>query len=205
MVFLKYKVFCNTDQKWEYVIKQDDESPPAFCPVNSDHEILLESVAIDESFDVSGNFVEVVKLPESQPFSAPTFRTKRDSSETILEMIESETKEIILEINEERFIHGGEIVFVGSKIGDYFEAEVCDPNGVIPEDIRSTICENWPIVTKYVNRQWLPDGSGLLQVVTKPLNAKIPQGLFLKILFKTCQKLGQREFGVNYYLTKKLF
>lgn len=42
----KYKVFCTTDNKWEYVWKHEAEGAPTVCPFNASHTINTLSVAV---------------------------------------------------------------------------------------------------------------------------------------------------------------
>ena len=45
--FFKFKVYCETDQKWEHILKEVDEAPTQ-CPVDSNHTITTDSGAIEE-------------------------------------------------------------------------------------------------------------------------------------------------------------
>lgn len=47
MKILKYKIYCETDAKWEYVYKEESESAPTTCPINTAHTIVSNSVAVD--------------------------------------------------------------------------------------------------------------------------------------------------------------
>lgn len=43
---LKYRIWCQTDLKYEYVILEEGIAAPTKCPTNDDHDITLNSVAI---------------------------------------------------------------------------------------------------------------------------------------------------------------
>lgn len=51
MKLYKYKIYCQTDSKFEYVWKDEDEAAPTTCPTNTAHTCDLNSVAIDETVD----------------------------------------------------------------------------------------------------------------------------------------------------------
>lgn len=58
---LQYKIFCITDQKWEYVWLEEDKAAPSQCPNDTTHEVNIDSVAV-ENIRESGK-VEVTSLP----------------------------------------------------------------------------------------------------------------------------------------------
>jgi hypothetical protein len=45
----KFRIFCVTDNKYEYVWLEDGEAAPSFCPVNSSHTIDANSISIVQS------------------------------------------------------------------------------------------------------------------------------------------------------------
>lgn len=47
----KYKIFCQTDNKWEKIIKNENESAPTACPVNTNHVVAVGSEVIEEIID----------------------------------------------------------------------------------------------------------------------------------------------------------
>lgn len=149
------------------------------------------------------NSREILKLPDAQPFSCPTFRTKRDSTAEIVEIAPGETKVIDYILTEERYVHGGSLVSEGSQLGDFISAEVIDVNGLIPAPYRAALCEAWPVVVRYINKEWITP-TGVHDINTYPLNAKVTQGLVLRINYTAINQGTTRKLGVNYFLTKKL-
>lgn len=145
-----------------------------------------------------------VVISEQAPFSAPTFRTKRDATPGLITLQENATESVDYTLTEERYVHGGEIVYTGIKIGDWISASIVDDNGVIPAPYRAILCEAWPIVATYIYKHYVPEGSGYQSIQTYPLNAKITEGLKLRVTVNTCSTIGERKIGMNYYLTKKL-
>lgn len=145
--------------------------------------------------------------PEPLPFAQPTYRTKRDATPEWQVCLESTIAVEDLILTEERYISGGRLIFHNTKEGDYITAEVRDSDpGVIPSQYRNVLCEDYPIVAKYVVKKWLKpvDGYDDIIIDTYPLNAKISSGLILRISFHASDIAGERKFAVNYHLTKKL-
>lgn len=150
------------------------------------------------------NTIKPVSVQEQPPFATPSYRTKRDKTPSILEISASSSETIDFLITEERYVSGGGIVYTGAKIGDYLTAEVYDVDQVIPSPYRTALCENWPSVSKYIIGQWIPEGNGVFEINTYPLNAKITAGLYLRVTYVASSETGTRKLGVNYHLTKKL-
>ena len=203
-IFHQYKIFCETDQKFEYVWRASDEGEPTSCPIDTNHTCNLDSIAINQTVDNSVRPVEVLSQAEHEPFAKPTYRTKWDASSDVVTMGANEVTDMDLVLSEERYAHGGSVVYEGIKLGDWLEAEIRDEAGFIPEEYRSTLCEDWPLVAKYISRYYLPPGSGQCDMSTYPLNAKIPPGLMFRVTIHTCSEVGERKLATNYYLTKKL-
>lgn len=149
------------------------------------------------------NTREISKLPDSQPFATPSFRTKRDATSEIVEIAPGSSGSIDYTITEERYVHGGKLIVSGNEMGDRFEAEVIDLNGVIPAPYRAAMCENYPTVAKYIESEWM-EKSGVHEINTYPLNAKVTANLVLRVTYFTTSAGSNRQVGINYYLTKKL-
>jgi hypothetical protein len=147
------------------------------------------------------------KVISQPPFSEPMYRTKRNATSDPISCPANETVEIDYLITEERFVFGGEIIIKNAEFGDFLTASVYDRNSVIPELYRATVCENWPTVSEYIEKQWIPVSTGNITVQsinTYPLNAKITSGLFLRITYSAANCGINRDILVNYYLTKKI-
>jgi hypothetical protein len=156
---------------------------------------------------IKGYLPKQVAISEQPPFAKPDYRTKRDRTPSIVTVAPSSQEIIDFQLTEERYASGGSIIFDGAEIGDWVEAQIHDTNSVIPAPYRSAevgLCENWPIVASYILGQWVPKGSGMLEINTYPLNAKITAGLFLRVIYHAANTGSNRQIGVNYHLTKKL-
>jgi len=161
-----------------------------------------EGVDFETNYKSSSNQPPII---ESQPFAAPTHRTKRDASEWV-DCDANATTIIDYQLTEERYVSGGEIIYKDAKKGDYITAEVHDADYVIPEAYRAALCEDHPIVAKYIIKKQLKPCSGYdsFEINTYPLNARITAGLYLRVSYVASSESGTREVAVNYMLTKKL-
>jgi hypothetical protein len=44
----RFKIYCETDETWEYVLKEDGQSAPTTCPTNAGHTVTSNSVSIEQ-------------------------------------------------------------------------------------------------------------------------------------------------------------
>jgi hypothetical protein len=79
-----------------------------------------------------------------------------------------------------------------------------DVSSLIPEAYRAALCENWPVVAKYINKHWVNPGKPGQVIDTYPLNARITAGLALRITYTASNAGSSRKVGINYFLSKKL-
>lgn len=142
------------------------------------------------------------------PFAEPTFRTKRDATSNWLSVNENQSSNIDYQMPEERYVTGGEVIFKNAKEGDWISAEIVDTLGLIPESYRAVMAEDYPVVARYVIKKWLKptsvNGYGSFEIDTYPLNAKITQGLVLRVVYNSSSEVGERKIAVNYHLTRRL-
>jgi hypothetical protein len=156
-----------------------------------------------EPLEVPPPQIEVTSLPEPQPFAVPSYRTKRTAVDNIAQCSAGQETTIDYRITEERYIHGGCLFGKNVELGDYVTADLMDLDGVIPEPYRPLLCENWPLIARYIEKEFVaPCGQHVID--TYPLNAKITVGLYLRITYHAINIGQPREIAVNYYLTKKL-
>ena len=149
--------------------------------------------------------VVVKQLPEAEPFAKPTFRTKRQGANSFITVLPGEEAIIDLPMTEERYAHGGILVYENARVGDRLFAEVVDANSVLPVSYRvQPICEAWPVVANYIDGEPVPPGNGFRDIDSYPLNARITPGLVLRVKYSACNKGEAREVGIGYYLTKRL-
>lgn len=64
----KYKVYCQTDSKWEHWLLSDTEAAPTTCPTNTGHTIDSSSVSVVEILQDLGKYnTEGVQLTSPAP------------------------------------------------------------------------------------------------------------------------------------------
>jgi hypothetical protein len=150
--------------------------------------------------------VQVSEMPDPKPFAAPDYRTKLDGTPSITNIPAGQTVALDYVLPEERYVSGGTLIVKNAEFGDYVTAEIRDVLGVIPAPYRAAICENWPVVATYIVKEWVEaiGQTSVHQVDTYPLNAKINQGLVLRLTYTAANAGSTREAVVNYNLTKKL-
>lgn len=159
--------------------------------------------------------VKVISQAESEPFAKPSFRTKRGATASKIVCSVSGSVAIDYDLQEERYVVGGGILVVNPEPGDFFTAEVMDNIGSIPDaplngvsgvTYREALCEDWPIVARYVEKEWIPAISDKVyhEINTYPLNAKITANLDLRVTYHATNKGVDRDIYVNYNLSKRL-
>lgn len=152
---------------------------------------------------------------DALPFCQPTYRTKRAATSGLISVPVNSSAGvgIIYKLTSERYASGGVLIVENAELGDYLVATVTDYDGVIPEAYRSALCEAWPIVATYIEKEFIEVGvPGTIQagsisrhrIDTAPLNAKITTGLYLTVRYYSVNSGLTRRMGVNYLLTKKL-
>ena len=150
--------------------------------------------------------VEITKQVDPPPFAQPTYRTKLNATPSILTIAPGNDSDVQYQLTQDRYVTGGSITVKNAQIGDYIVAEVEDVDGVIPVPYRTALCEAWPVVATYIEKQWIEvEGEySVMKISTYPLNAKISAGLYLCMHYYATSVGVDREIAVNYHLTKKL-
>ena len=157
--------------------------------------------------------VTIKSLPELLPFAQPTYRTKRNATASMISINAGDNQDMKFQLTAERYISGGCLIVENAEFGDYITAEVEDIDGLIPSIYRTTLCEAYPIVSTYVEKEYvkistpgsIQAGSiSLHDIDTSPLNAKLTAGLYLCIHYYAVNTGLTRRVAVNYHLTKKL-
>lgn len=146
------------------------------------------------------------------PFAIPTHRTKRNAvtgpaTNGSTQCLINSITEIKFLLTQELFANGGCLVIKNAEFGDYVTAEVQDIDGVIPVPYRPALCEAWPLVSSYVEKEFIEFIGGVYTIHkldTKPLAAKIAPNLYLCLNYHTLNSGLTREVLINYYLNKKL-
>jgi hypothetical protein len=156
-----------------------------------------------------------VDVKAQAPYAEPLYRTKMDGSSSVV-TIELDTGlpetdylngYVDYQLLSEKYVSGGELIVENFKIGDWVCAAVYDKDGVIPEAYRAATCESWPIVAQYIIHKWVKPSFGnfgCIQIDTRPLNAKISAGLYLRIGYHALNVGLDRKLVMNYDLTVKL-
>lgn len=147
-----------------------------------------------------------VGVGDSQPYALPTYRTKRNATSNVTTCPVNTNTEIQYQITSEVYTQGGCLIVKNAEIGDYFYAEVEDIDGVIPSPYRAALCENWPVVSTYVIKEFIEvTGTySVNRIDTKPLVAKLTTGLYLCLHYVAVNSGVDRQVAINYYFNKKL-
>jgi hypothetical protein len=176
--------------------------------LSTDEQVILSGIVdVHVATNLPGNQVlkaEIITMPERDPFAKPTHRTKRSATNAIISIEPNEVENIDLLMIEERFTFGGLMIVTGAQLGDYITAEVVDTLALIPAPYRAAMAENWPTVARYIDKAWVNPHSGVVEINTQPLTAKIPPGFTLRVTYHASSEGSTRKAGVNYYLTKLL-
>jgi|DEB0MinimDraft_6_1074348.scaffolds.fasta_scaffold13184_4 hypothetical protein len=81
---IKYRLYCETDSKYEYVILEEDDAAPTTCPTNPTHIITADSVtAVDELFKTVSKVEEEIPAGgASNEFVGFQFTATKDTTTT---------------------------------------------------------------------------------------------------------------------------
>jgi len=148
-----------------------------------------------------------IDIEHMTPFAEPLYRSKFTAIPSIASVSINTSENIDYEVPNERYVYGGQIIVENAELGDYIEALIYDKDSVIPSAYRSELCEDWPKVATYIEKQFLPinsEGISVADINTYPLNAKITAGLYMRVVYHAVNEGSQRKVGVNYLMTKKL-
>lgn len=158
-----------------------------------------EPTNINLTVDIGNDLI----IKESPPFATPSFRTKRNSS-AIVDVAKNTSGIVDYYLTQERYAQGGQLIYRNAELGDYISAEIHDKDSIIPEAYRAALCENWPTVATYIEKQLIDDVKSSQTIDTYPLNAKITAGLYLRVTYNAIDFGETRKVAVNYFLSKKL-
>jgi hypothetical protein len=179
MKVYQYRVYCETDAKWEYIWLDETVAAPTTCPVNSGHTITSSSVAIHSK---SGPDLQTLK-----PFAdADGFRARFKGVAGTMNY--GTTTNLDYTLSEERYIDGVEILQNNAAVGDSVKFQVVHPTyGVLDE-----FGDSW-----YINAS-----AGFQSPVILSYPAKIPAGLTIRVVYNS---VGNTNvwLGANLRLHKK--
>ena len=172
---------------------------------NGSNDVVDPATAVDT---IKGDLpIFVQPLP---PFAEPSYRTKRNKTASLTVVTPGASSVVDFVLAQERYVSGGCIIIQNAQMGDYVIAEVYDLYSGIPVAYRAAMCENWPVIVRYVEGEWIAanpsitGGVTVHEISTHPLNAKITAGLSLRLTYHAVNTGVDRAFGVNYYLTSKI-
>jgi len=150
--------------------------------------------------------VVITEVVEAKPFAEPTHRTRRNAIPALVTCAKDSATNVDFTLPEELYATGGSIIIKNSEMGDWIEAEIVDTLGIIPEPYRAALCEDYPIVANYVLKHYIAATDIIVkeEIETYPLNAKISQGLALRIIYHAVDSGIDRVVAVNYHLSRKL-
>ena len=180
------------------------------APLSNDEEIVLNNIISDHTglpLPSDEPSIKITSMPSPSPFATPTFRTKRNATESTIEILPGGAESIDFLLTVERYVSGGALLIQNGEFGDYITAEVHDPLEVIPVAYRAALCENWPTIATYIEKEFVEIRDGvhcIHKIDTYPLNAKITAGLCLRITYHAINSGNTRKICANYNLTKKL-
>lgn len=194
-----------------YLVYGYDGPEVYICRIYSDKvpaHVQLDQ-ALNDSWkeDFEANYAprsnKTIDISRNNPFAEPVFRTKFNATDSIIECAPGEIVNIDFPIAQEVYISGGLLLSKNQELGDHVVGEVIDKDGIIPEEYRAALCESWPTVSRYIEKLWVSP-TGKSEMDTYPLNAKIAQGLYLRISYHASNEGVARKIAMNYYLTKRL-
>lgn len=64
----RFKIYCETDSKWEYVLKEEGQAAPTTCPTNAGHTCTANSVSIDQV--IGADIIPNPKTPDNRDLVA---------------------------------------------------------------------------------------------------------------------------------------
>ena len=173
----------------------------------------LSYIAALPSHTPSPETVIITSAPDPAPFAQPTYRTKRNATTNLVSIAAGDNSDVAFVLTSERYVNGGCLIVENAEIGDYIVAEVEDVNGVIPAPYRTALCENYPVVSTYIEKEFVrvmtpgtvqAGAITVHEINTSPLNAKISANLCLCVHYYAVNSGLTRRLAINYHLTKKL-
>lgn len=187
MKLLKYKIYCETDTKFEYVILEETASAPTTCPVNTNHICSADSVAIHEIIDLSVKKTDITSIPSS------TAKTTNDGKK-LFKRVHGIRSNVVAGNNVVDFIVPyphvkiKEIQFFGADLGEYVELEIFD-----------TAVGTYTGVPNFKLNQFGFSANIANEFYThkSEFDADLYQGMIVKI---TYYSINSKNIGINYVM-----
>ena len=178
---------------------------------NGDYEIHNDSGSISGiSAQISYllNYLpHLMEIEKTPPFADPTHRTKRSAISAPVTCAKNDSTDVEYCLPYDKYCKGGTLVIKNAQFGDYVEAAVYDKDSVIPEAYRSALCENWPIVSTYIEKEfieYLGQEHTIHRIRTDPLTARITQGLYVRLKYHAVDSGVDRTVVMNCDMTKEI-
>ena len=118
----KYKVYCETDSKWEYFYLEDDNTPTETCPVNAGHTVTTGSLA-EVDVLLKGQVISQEALPQGgKKVTNRGFQFDAAvNSETTFEW----------EVTEDLYVKDGELEVKDGDYKDFAYMALVDVNNIL--------------------------------------------------------------------------
>lgn len=179
--------------------------------VNEDFEIHSDSGAVSGSsnqLDWLKNYMpHVMEIEKTPPFANPTHRTKRHAISAPVTCAKNSSTNVEYQLTYDKYCKGGTVIVKNADFGDYLTACVYDKDSVIPEAYRSAMCEDWPTVSVYIEKEYveyLGNTYTVHRISTHPLTAKITAGLYVRLTYHAIDSGVDRTVVMNCDMTKEL-
>ena len=82
IIFYRYRIYCEVDNRYEYIWLESTEDPPIYCPVDQNHTINLQSVEIIETLKTDKINISEEKISTGGRFRVDSHSMVCDPSTT---------------------------------------------------------------------------------------------------------------------------
>ena len=135
---VKYRLWCNTESKWEYIILEENENAPTTCPADPSHTIDTTKTSIIDSLEKANTKVEQ-QIPAGG--SATLFEGFSFTATA------GQVTQFDYKITQDFYLNEGEIELQNHAFADKIVKEIVDVDGLIAPAgtvLRSYI-KNYPL------------------------------------------------------------
>jgi len=146
-------------------------------------------------------------ISSTPPFAEPIHRTKRSAISAPVTCTKNDSTDIEYCLPYDKYCKGGVLIVKNADFGDYVEACVYDKDSVIPEAYREALCEDWPKVSTYIEKEfieYLGNTYTVHRIRTDPLTAKITTGLYVRLTYHAIDSGVDRTVLMNCDMTKEI-
>lgn len=146
-------------------------------------------------------------VSSTPPFAQPLHRTKRSAIAAPVTCAKNAATDVEYLLPYDKYCKGGVLIVKNADFGDYVEAKVYDKDSVIPEAYRSALCEDWPTVSTYIEKEfveYLGATYTVHKIRTDPLTARITTGLYVRLTYHAIDSGVDRVVLMNCDMTKEI-